>query len=258
MSSKASIVDISLEEAFNLPLYECFFVVDARPLEAYQSGHLVTARSFPPAAEGKEAPSADFKQWLSTELSDNGPERTDIFVAYGEKKDRDELGSHLSSVVFAHLASHPGVKQVLCVREGYAAFAARFPFLTTTEQYPDLIPYPCTLAPFLAFRVFISAPSFMRPRERPCSDSPSRSSSTSRASASVPLKSEMRKKTRSSLSPTSIASWTTMTRKRRPCRSERCGSRRSRRSGTRCKEERTSSCTVSRASHGRPLWFFTL
>lgn len=93
---KALVRTVNAQKAFNLPLYEVFFVIDCREASKYAAGHIASAMNFPPPAsfESKDLCLARFVQYASNNFCND---RWDPIVVYGDSS--REVVEHMTWVV---------------------------------------------------------------------------------------------------------------------------------------------------------------
>ena len=92
-SSRSLLKPVSSIDIFNLPLYEHYLVIDTRPLEDYERGHIATAVSYPhdtiaaSSEEEKEESLVAFARDYSSQFY--RPENPNPLVLYGDRAESE-------------------------------------------------------------------------------------------------------------------------------------------------------------------------
>jgi len=178
----ATLTRVPAEDVYNLPLFETFIVMDARPVAAYNAEHIVTALSFPvPSVDTSEAVKLLALVQFLTTVTTNLPERYDPVILYDQgdnstefqeytswlvtiinKMKGDNLALTLSSTgtpILQHKSSRSEdekynpvqsffdtlvqkVKRIWVIEGGYDAFKVEFPFLCGNLKIDNMKPLP--------------------------------------------------------------------------------------------------------------------
>jgi hypothetical protein len=147
---KCAVEVVSAKRAFNLPLYEVYFVIDCRQASKFIVGHIASALNFPPpvARSERHQSLAEFANYASDNFCND---RWDPIVLYGD--DDEEVVAHMQWVVaklleFAGTSPPDGMEnwfiQCICkkarniwiIEGGYEGFVKEYPLLTFTPVQP--------------------------------------------------------------------------------------------------------------------------
>ena len=182
-----SLRTVSSAAIFNLPLYEHYLVIDTRPIEEYQAGHIATAVSFPSQKENnQEKIDNDRLYHFAREYVNEycRPENANPVVIYGSRENELSL-SHAKCLAeslcqlqiqrksvtlydpqqmnedsfdpletFCETVADK-VKEIWIIEGGYESFLREYPFLCGNVQFEDMFPTPHLITPqlFLGSRV---------------------------------------------------------------------------------------------------------
>lgn len=133
-----SLLEVSPEDVFNLPLFECFFVVDTRNTHEFEESHIVTARTCPPCIDNTQAAMDTF---VYQELISNPPDNYKYVVIYGNSS-QNVHSKYVLNYFLKRCKLQADFSKVLYLATGFTVFYEEFPFLTTKLTFPKLTPYP--------------------------------------------------------------------------------------------------------------------
>mmetsp|Transcript_4585 Transcript_4585/g.6861 ORF Transcript_4585/g.6861 Transcript_4585/m.6861 type:complete len:499 (+) Transcript_4585:127-1623(+) len=151
-SEKTKEIAVEADAIFNLPLSECYFVIDARSKKEFQKGHMVTARSLHISDDDKQKSKISgklkYKKFLQEEMDDIPPDKFDIVIVYSDsQKENMKSLKHIVSAIHevpnSSVVKHYSNFSEIWVLFEYSKFSNRYPFLVTSSLYtPHLSFYP--------------------------------------------------------------------------------------------------------------------